>query len=86
MELLSDGLGLVCGTMEDAMPVAVQGQRDTVVVDNLPEHQQVPVGVLLLSEQGEGDCPGGVVHSADEGQVGSSGGARQRTPLGRMVR
>ena len=51
------------------MPVAVQGQGDTVVVDNLPEHQQVPVGVLLLSEQGEGDLPCGVVHGAYEGQL-----------------
>ena len=54
------------------MPVAVQGHWDSVTIDDLPEHQHVAVGVLLLTEQSEGDRPGGVVHEADESQMWSA--------------
>ena len=70
--LLLQALGVLGSALEDTMPVAVEGQRDAVPVDDLLEHDQVAVGVLLLPEQGEGDRPGGVVHGADERQVGAA--------------
>ena len=43
-----------------------------VASDDLPEHQHVAVGVLLLTEQSEWDRPGGVIHGADESQMWSA--------------
>ena len=54
------------------MAVAVEGQGDTVSLDDAFEHQQVAVSILLLPEQGERDCARGVVRSTDECEVGSS--------------
>ena len=53
------------------MPIAIEGHRHAAAVDDLLEHEQVAVGVLLFSEQGEGDRPRGVVHGPDERQAGS---------------
>ena len=71
-KLLVEALGLFGGALEEAVPVVVEGQGSTVAVDDALEHQHVSVGILLLSEQGKWDRPGGVVHGADEGQVRSS--------------
>ena len=71
-ELLFQTLRSPGGVLEYAMPVAVQCHWDSVAIDDLPEHQHVAVGVLLLTEQSEGDRPGGVVHGADESQMWSA--------------
>ena len=64
-ELLFQTLRFPGGVLEYAMPVAVQCRWDSVAIDDLPGIMHVAVGVLLLTEQSEGDCPGGVVHGAD---------------------
>ena len=43
-----------------------------VVLNDVLEHQHVPVGIFLLPEQGEGDRSSGIVYGTDQGEVRSS--------------
>ena len=53
-QLFLQGFRLLGVDGEDAVLVAVQGQRDSLGADDLPEKQEVALGVFLLPEQGVG--------------------------------
>ena len=55
-KLLVEALGLFGGTLKDAMPVAVQGQGDSVALDDVLEQQHVAVGILPVSGYGAGSA------------------------------
>ena len=50
LKLLVPALRLPGRALEDAMPIAIEGHRHAAAVDDLLEHEQVAVGVLLFSE------------------------------------
>ena len=51
------------------MSVAVESHGDALFLDDMSEHQQVSVSVLLVAEEGEGDGACGIVYGSDEGKV-----------------
>ena len=71
-ELFVDAVGLLGRSLEDTVPVAVEGRGDAVSIYDLPEHHHVALGVLTLSEQRGRDSPRGVVHGADQRHPGTS--------------
>ena len=50
LKLLVPALNLLGRALEDAMPIAIEGHRHAAPLDDLLEHEQVAVGVLLFSE------------------------------------
>ena len=69
LQLLLDAEGLVLGLEEDGVAVGVDRHGDAATADHLAEDVEVPLGVLLVSEDGPGDQAGGVVNGADQAQV-----------------
>lgn len=93
-ELLLERQRHPLGRLEDAMPIAVQREGDTVAADRVAQHDEVAGGVLLLPEGRPSDDPGGVVDRGDEGQaraalrepvVARAVGLEEHARLGRPV-
>ena len=86
--------GLALAGLEDAVPIAVQGERDAVPADRLAQDGQIAGRILLLTEGRPGDDPGRVVDGGDEGQaratlaqpiVATSVGLEEHARLGHPV-
>ena len=58
--------------LEDRVSVAVQGQRDSVALDQALHEKEVAAGVLLLVEQRVGHGVGGIIYGQQQGEPGSS--------------
>ena len=56
--------------LEDRVPVAVQGQRDSVALDQALHEKEVTAGVLLLVEQRVGHGVGGIIYGQQQGEPG----------------
>src|SRR4030042_162450 len=54
------------------MPVAVPGDRQTLLPHALPQQDQVPLGVLLLTEEGVHQFACRVIDCPDERQAGTA--------------
>lgn len=68
--MLLQGFPLLGVDLEDAVPVAIERERDALAPEDLLQHQEVSLSVLLFPKQGEGDGPRGVVDGSYQGQGG----------------
>jgi len=68
-QLLGEGRGTSGSSVEDAVAIAVDGDRDAVGLHELPQDHKVPLGILLVPKGGGEDVAGGVVEGREEGQA-----------------